>query len=33
MEHGTLRLCILVDISFTVYVLVVVHGFVTGGEN
>ena len=33
MEHGKLRLCIFVDVGFSVHVLVVVHSFITGGEN
>ena len=33
MAHGNLRLCILVDVSLSVHVLVVVHGFITDEEN
>ena len=33
VEHGKLRLYILVDVSFHVHVLVVVHTFITDGEN
>ena len=33
MEHDKPRLCILVEVSFSVHDLVVVHGFITDGEN